>query len=441
MTKFLPKQISQILGYNARALRYTNRPTNSSATRLARSKLATKKTLQKAGLPTPRLYTKISTRQELKHFRWTKLPSSFVLKPNNSYGGSGIRVVFGRNKKGNWVLANKAEIFIPELKSHVLNILDGNFSPANVPDIALFEQRIKNHPDLKHYCVQGIPDIRVIVYNLVPIMAMLRLPTHESHGKANLHAGGIGVGIDLSRGLTTTAIYRGRTIETLPHKQLRVAGLRLPYWSDVLHTAVKATSVTGLPYAGVDIAIDRDDGPLILEINAHPGLDIQLANMAPLRSRLKRVEDLQVTSPQRGVQIGKNLFGGSLEQEVAEITGQTVLGVIEPVQIIDSGSTSHTHPAKIDTGAWRTTIDKKLAKEYGLHSRIVHHKKVRGALGAQERPVVDLPIILHDTKIKTHAFVADRSHMKFDIIIGRRDLRGFLVDPSKNTRGRITSKK
>ena len=198
MTKPITKQLSRILGYNARALHYINSDTNSlSSKKIAHNKLATKKILQKQGLPTPRLHGLITNRQELKKFRWTKLPPSFVIKPNNAYGGGGILVVFGRNKKGNWVLGDRSEIFIRQLESHVLNILDGNFSPYNVPDVALIEQRVKNHPDLKPYSVRGIPDIRVIVYNLVPIMAMLRLPTHESHGKANLHAGGIGVGLSL----------------------------------------------------------------------------------------------------------------------------------------------------------------------------------------------------------------------------------------------------
>src|SRR5687768_11776220 len=147
----------EVLSLNARTLQYTNRTNVQQAIRLANNKLATKRLLQKAGLGVPRLFATIRNRSELKEFRWTKLPSSFVLKPNSSSGGGGIMVIFGRNKKGNWVRADKTEVFIPELKSRVLDILDGNFSRANVPDIAFFEQRVKNHPDLKPYSIKGIP--------------------------------------------------------------------------------------------------------------------------------------------------------------------------------------------------------------------------------------------------------------------------------------------
>lgn len=434
MAKPIRRQLGGVLGHNARALHYTNQDKESGAATIARSKLTTKRLLQRAGLSTPRLYAALRSRQELKSFRWTKLPSSFVIKPNAASGGGGILIVFGRNKKGNWVEADKTEVPIPQLRNHVQNILDGNFSPANVPDSALIEQRVKNHPDLRAYSVQGVPDVRIIVYNLVPVMAMLRLPTVESRGKANLHAGGIGVGIDLARGVTTFATYRGHLIETLPHHRQHLAGIHIPHWSKLLLTASEAARAINLPFAGVDIAIDRDDGPMVLEINARPGLDIQLANVAPLRSRLKRVEDLTVASPAKGVQIGQNLFGSDVEQEIEEISGQTILGVIELVQVHDAAGDKHEVSAKIDTGAWRTTLDESLAKKWGLNTKVVEHGTVRGALGRQERPIIELTMSLRDKPIKTHAYLADRSRLTYPMIIGRRDLKGFLVDPAQKNR-------
>jgi len=434
MTKSFHKQLGGVLGQNARVLHYTDQSEARSAATIARNKLTTKRLLQRAGLPTPRLYAALRSRQELKSFRWTKLPSSFVIKPNAAFGGSGILIVFGRNKKGNWVKADKTEVPISQLRNHIQDILDGNFSPSNVPDSALIEQRIKNHPDLRAYSIQGTPDVRIVVYNLVPVMAMLRLPTAESHGKANLHAGGIGVGIDLARGVATFATYRGHLIETLPHHRQRLTGIHIPHWPKVLLTASETARAINLPFAGVDIAIDRDDGPMVLEINARPGLDIQLANVAPLRSRLKRVEDLTVASPTKGVQIGQNLFGSDVEQEIEEISGQTILGVIEPVEIHDIAGDKHGISAKIDTGAWRTTIDKSLAKKWGLNTKIIEHGKVRGALGRQERPIIELTMSLRDKPIKTRAYLADRSHLTYPMIIGRRDLKGFLVDPTQKNR-------
>lgn len=431
MALLAPKGFSEVLGTNARALGYTKRVNPRSAIKIANDKLETKRTLQKAAIPVPRLYAVIDQRQQLRTFRWTKLPSSFVLKPNSASGGGGIVVIFGRNKKGNWVKADRSEIFIPELKGHVLDILDGNFSAGNVPDIALFEQRVRNHTVLKPYSVKGIADIRVLVYNLVPIMAMVRLPTEESGGRANLHAGGIGVGIDIAYGITTTAIQHGRLIETAPHTRLPLAGIRLPDWSDILLLAVRAAKAIGLPYAGVDIALDRDEGPVVLELNARPGLDIQLANLAPLKTRLRRVEGLKVTSPEKAVRLSRDLFGEEVEQEIEDISGRTVLSVVEPVIVFDSNGEEHRLLAKIDTGAYRTTIDEGLARQLNLASAIVDTRSVRGALGQAVRPVIELSLQLRHQRLKTHAFIADRTGMNYPMIIGRRDLKGFLVDPAK----------
>lgn len=419
-----------ILGLNARTLLYTKRVNFAAAVRLANLKLATKRTLQKAGLPTPRLFTTIRSRSELKSFRWTKLPASFVLKPNSSSGGGGIIVVFGRNKKGNWVKANKTEIFIPQLRSHILEILDGRFSKGNIPDVAFFEQRVKVHSDLKPYSVQGIPDTRILVYNNVPVMAMLRLATRDSGGRANLHAGGVGVGIDLALGLTTTAIHRGQPLETLPDSRLKPAGLHLPFWEETLRLAVAGAQAIGLNYAGVDVALDRDDGPLILEINARPGLDIQFANLTPLQSRLRRVEGLHIKTPAKGVWIAQSLFGLDRE-EIEDTIGRSVVGSEENIRVLDSDGNPHLIKAKIDTGAYRTAIDALLAEQLRLDKPIVDYKEVRAALGREQRPVINLAFELRGRPIRTQAFLSDRGHMNYDVIIGRRDIKGFLVDPTR----------
>ncbi len=425
------KEWRNILGMNARTLEYIRKHNTREATRLANNKLATKKILQKNGLPTPRLFAVIRHAQELKNFRWTRLPPSFVLKPNSSSGGGGIIVIFGRNKKGNWVKADKTEVFIPELRNHVFDILDGNFSAGNVPDVAFFEQRIKVHPDLKAYSVKGVPDIRILVYNMVPVMAMLRLPTLESGGRANLHAGGIGVGIDLSLGLTTTAIQRGHLIDMMPGIRLPLAGIRLPFWNDILLLASRTAQASGLNYAGVDIAIDREDGPVVLEINARPGLDIQFANAAPLKSRLERVEGLKTKSLEKKIRLAQSLFGGEIEQEIEDISGRTIVGITEDITLYDAEGTPHTLTAKIDTGAWRTTIDESIAKQLRIEGPVLEHRFVRGALGRQERPIISVSLQIKGHPIKTNVFIADRGHLNFPMIIGRRDLKGFLVDPTK----------
>lgn len=423
-----------ILGLNARNLTYL-RPSNSlRAIRIADNKLTTKRILKKAGLPVPETFSVVRQIKDLREFDWAALPPSFVLKPNQGLGGEGILIVYGRKKKFpySWVKANRKQLNNKDLESHALNILEGTFSRTGLSDIAFFEERIKLLKLLKPYSYRGIPDIRIIVYNSVPIMAEMRLPTEESGGKANLHLGGIGVGIDMGTGITTTAIHRDRLIEYAPATKLPLRGIQIPEWKEVLRMAIYAQQATRIGFLGVDIAVDREKGPVILELNVRPGLSIQIANMAPLNERLKRVKGLKIKNASKGVSIAQDLFGGDVEEGLEEISGRKVIGINEPIEILDVNKNKYPTMAKVDTGAYRTTICQSLAEQLGVIDKIVGYKKVRGSLGATERSIIDLSFVLDKRMVTAEVFVADRSEMKYDIIIGRRDLKRFLVDPAKN---------
>jgi alpha-L-glutamate ligase-like protein len=433
------KKSRYLLGLNARNLSYL-RPSNYlRAIRIADNKLLTKQILKKSNLPILQTHSIIRSFKELKKFDWTSLPVAFALKPNRGLGGEGILIVYGRRKKypHPWVKADKKIVKIKDLKNHILNILEGNFSLTGLPDIAFFEERIKLLKLFKPYSYRGIPDIRIIVYNSVPIMAELRLPTRESGGKANLHLGGIGVGIDMGTGVTTTAIQRDQLIEYLPKSRLLLRGIHIPEWKEILKLAIQAQEVTKIGFLGVDIAIDREKGPIILELNARPGLAIQIANLSPLADRLQRIKGLKVKTLVKGVKIAQDLFGGEIEEELEEISGRKVIGINEPIEILDSQRDKYPTMAKIDTGAYRTTICTSLAKQLSI-DQVIGSKKVKSALGIQERPIINLSFVLDKRLVETEAFMADRKEMKYDIIVGRRDLKRFLVDPAKNVfmRGR-----
>lgn len=425
------KKSEQILGLNARNLLYI-RPSNArGAVKLADDKLKSKKLLRKAGVPTARTYGIVRSYKELNNFNWSKLPDSFALKPNRGSGGDGIIVVFGRKKNKTWVRADGSEITIKDFKNHIRNILDGNFSLFNIPDIAFFEQRIQILKLFKQYAYRGIPDIRVIVYEKVPIMAMLRLPTRASHGKANLQQGGIGVGIDIGTGTTTTSILgKNKIIEYVPGTRLLLSGIKIPYWQDILKLAVKAQVISNLGYLGADIAIDRETGPVFFELNARPGLSIQIANLDSLKDRLERIKGLGIKTIKRGVRLSQNMFGHEIEEEVEDVTGKKVIGINEEVEIIDKKGVHHKIMAKIDTGAYRTAICTSLAEEFGIE-KVVGYKKVRSSLGVEKRPLIKLSFILDKYPVSTEAFFTDREKLKYDIIIGRKDLKRFLVDPDK----------
>lgn len=465
MTSFF-KIKRNILGMNARNLRFI-RPNNlRRAKKLADDKLFSKRVLEKAELPVPKLLAKVQNFEELENFDWGSLPESFVLKPNRGFGGEGILVVYGKKKNlpNTWIKADGSLVTIEDIKTHIRNILDGSFSLAGVPDIAFFEERLKLLKLFKLYAYKGIPDIRIIVYNKVPVMAMLRLPTRESGGKANLQQGAIGVGIDMATGVTTTSVLgKGKMIEYIPETRLLLSGIKIPYWKDILRMAVRAQEISGLGFLGADVAIDRDRGPVFLELNARPGLSIQIANMDGLLGRLRRVEDLKIKTVEKGVAVGMNLFGGEVEEEIEGISGKKIIGTVEKVKLVGKDGKEIEVEAKIDTGAYSTSIDANLAKELSFSSVLEYFDKIEKPAGftreqAKEveenlrkkylaghedledivviysssgvtiRPKVKIKLIIDNLEIISIANIVERTELKQPMIVGRKDLKKFLIE-------------
>lgn len=430
-------KLSSILGLNSRSSIFSNN--SSRAKKIARSKILTKRTLKRAGVPTPKLYKVFRNDQDVANFDWGKISSSFALKPSKSSYGDGIIIIRKKSKDGNaWVTTQRKKIYKEDLSLHVLDILEGAYSIGNVPDVAFCEEYIGRHAIFRRYAYRGTPDVRVLVFNSVPVMAMLRLPTRESGGRANLHKGALGVGIDIETGVTTYAIVHGEHIMHKPGnekkegilRKTKFSGIKIPHWNQILEIAVTAARSAGLDLAGVDIVIHSERGPLVLELNSQPGLQIQLANMAGLRKRLERVEDLRVLDAEHGVRIAKALFS-SHQKRADKASG--VLGVFEKIKIKGMDGKRRIIEAKVDTGAYRTAIDKKLARELGLlrAKNILWKRRVKSAIGREERPVILVTFWLHGRKVVTQAGVADRKNMNKRVIIGRRDLEGFLVELGK----------
>lgn len=468
MFEFFRKS-SGLLGMNARNLNYI-RPYNRTRSReIADNKLLCKRILQKNGLGVSALIAKIRTYEELEQFDWASLPDSFALKPNRGFGGEGILVVYARkkNRPDAWVKADGSIITIEDIRNHIRNIIDGSFSLNNTPDIAFFEERLKLSKFLKPYTYKGIPDIRVIIFNHVPVMAMLRLPTRASDGKANLQQGAIGVGIDMATGTTTTAILgKGHIIEYIPDTRLILSGIKIPYWKDILRMSIQAQELSGLGFLGADIAIDRERGPVILELNARPGLSIQLANLSGLKERLRRVSGLKIKTSERGMRVGMNLFGGEIEEEIEGLSGKRVIGTIEKVKLLGKDGVEIEVEAKIDTGADSTSIDTELAKQLGFADVLsffetipkpvstnredlkkisdTYDTKYKGvhpdlegisfthsSNGFTMRPKISISLLLDTVAIPARASVISRSHLEYPVIIGRKNLSKFLIDSSK----------
>ncbi len=254
------------------------------------NKRQTKALAMAAGIPVPELYGAVEIVHEIE--RLGDLLGGyedFVVKPAHGCGGEGILIVVGRHN-GSYRKADGALADDEELGHHIANILSGMYSLGGLPDSALIEYRVKFDPVFEHISFQGVPDIRTLVFRGVPVLAMIRLPTRLSDGKANLHQGAIGVGIDLATGCTFSGVWHESPIEHHPDTGGSLAGLQIPCWDEILSLTARCHDLAGLGFIGVDIVLDEQHGPMMLEVNARPGLSIQLANKVGLLPRLRRIE-------------------------------------------------------------------------------------------------------------------------------------------------------
>lgn len=307
-----------VLGMNGRNAGYVEAFNARSKYPLVNDKVKTKKLAEKEGIAVPELYGIVEIQQQV-----ARLPSllegleDFVVKPAEGAGGDGILVVKGRCRQGFRRVGGEV---LPwnDLKFHVSKILSGMYSLGGRPDKAIIECRVEPDPLFERITYQGVPDLRVLVFQGVPVMAMMRLPTRESDGKANLHKGGVGVGIELASGVTGLGVQHNRVVDEHPDTGNPIQGLSLPNWQDLLHLSSRCYGLTGLGYLGVDIVLDRHQGPLVLELNARPGLSIQIANGCGLNHRLKAVEeaaDRLRDTPAR-LSFAKERFGEATAAEV-----------------------------------------------------------------------------------------------------------------------------
>ncbi len=282
-----------VLGMNRRNISYIARYNQRSRYPLVDDKLKTKLVAQKARLNVPALLHVVSTQHEIEVIE-NELAnlSEFVIKPAQGSGGKGILVIVGRDGD-DYVKSSGAKLGLNEVKRHVTNILSGLHSLGGKQDVAIIETLVKVSRMFSSVSHEGVPDIRIIVFRGYPVMGMLRLATHASDGKANLHQGAVGVGIDIGTGRSVAAVQNNHLIERHPDTGADLNSLEIPDWRQMLNLAARCYEVTGLGYMGCDMVIDETKGPLLLEMNARPGLSIQIANNMGLVPRLRHVEQLE----------------------------------------------------------------------------------------------------------------------------------------------------
>lgn len=279
-----------VLGINDRNGSYTLKWNKRRYYPLVDNKLETKRLCIEASIPVPAL---LATAEA--HFQVAGLLGAvrdredFVLKPVHGAMGNGIVVIVARDG-AKLVRASGKRMSAAAFAYHAAGIISGLYALGGQPDIAMIEERLIVHPLFRDITTNGVPDVRIVIFRGVPVMAMTRIPTAASGGRANLHQGAIGAGIDLNTGRTTFAVQYNRSCTRNPDNKARVVGVEIPDFDRMLEIAVRATDRTNLGYVGADMVLDEARGPVVLELNARPGLAIQLANRAGLVPRLDAIE-------------------------------------------------------------------------------------------------------------------------------------------------------
>ena len=400
-----------------------------SAKRYGFSKLRTKELLREHKILTAEVFHTFESMNDLENINWETIPVPFVIKPASGSAGKGILVITKKNpNKLEWQSSDGEKLTDDELSLHIGNILDGEFSTWGSTHRAIVEEMIPSHPDLIKYSFKGTPDIRTIIFNSVPVMAMIRIPTKGSKGKANLDQGAIGLGIDMATGITTYGVNgKSGIITHFPGTKKAVAGIQIPEWNEVLETAVKASEAAGYSFMGADLFIHPEKGPMIVELNGYPGLSIQLCNKAGLKKRLERVEGLEIMNAKHGVKIAQALFAHDLTDTINVEEGIKVIPTKPQITVFDDNNKGHITHALVNTGRYRSAISENYAHQLGILD-------IDDLLWRQQEsiegkvPVVEVRFKLKGKKQKTAMVVIKKlNKSKHKVELGRMDLQGFLV--------------
>ncbi len=281
---------TRLLGINGRNVRVVYRHNARRHFPIADDKVLAKEWLSRAGVPVPPTIFVAESFADLPGLTAAIAPlDEFVIKPASGSGGGGIAVIVGRAGENGWRTAGGRTATLDDLRRHAADVLFGSFS-LDLPDKVLVEERLVPHEVLSRIFPGGLADVRVITLKGVPAAAMVRIPTKASGGRANLHQGAIGVGVDIASGRTTRAVLKGREVAKHPDTGADLVGVALPDWPTVVDIAKRAAGGVPLGYLGVDVGLDASRGPVVLEINKRPGLEIQNVNARGLRDVLEAIE-------------------------------------------------------------------------------------------------------------------------------------------------------
>jgi alpha-L-glutamate ligase-like protein len=275
-----------IMGINRRNIEYVYPFNPRRDFKLADDKALSKRIMEQNEVPVPETFAIIEHLWELEDaLNSLEELEQFVIKPSMGSGGNGI-LIFERSENG-WMTPDGNIYERERIKMHIASILYGAYSHDHA-DKAIVEERLAPHPFFRKIFNTGIPDVRIIVHRDIPVMSMLRVPTKRSKGKANLHQGALGIGIDQSTGTLGGGVYKNKRISAHPDSGRTFTGMMIPDWELFISISIRAARLVPLKYLGVDLIMDENKGPLVIEINARPGLQIQNSNQMGLLGPLKK---------------------------------------------------------------------------------------------------------------------------------------------------------
>ncbi len=439
-----------ILWMNARNLKYIKRFNPKKAIRLADNKLKTKKFLSLRGIPVPETFAIIDSRKTLFDFDRKSLPEKeFVIKPNKGSKWKGIMIVemkeiwrkseenikkiwkngmfffsrFGEKlkifRKGNneWLIFKvwKEVYSYDDFIRRLIDILDWKYSLTFWWDKILIEEKLEPGENFKQFCQWWLADIRVIIFNLIPVAAMVRMPTPWSWGKANLAQWGVWLGIEVGSWKIKSMYYK-RKIYTkdFPWDFAKFWRKKIPFWDDILLYSSKIQYFVNIWYLALDWVI-TDEGPKLLEINARAGLEVQNASNLPLKRRLEKIADIKVDEPAKWVDIAKSLF--TTEKKV--ITLNKVLYLSQKWQIILEWE---EEDEKI-----QITVEVDLKKTKNYISPDLYEKVVNWNEGD-----VVLDLYESEVRFKNLKFEKLESWLR-KVILGRDTVSQYYIKPIKKT--------
>ncbi len=405
-----------ILWQNARNLSFIWEYNTNEAKELADSKLKTKDFLSKKWISVSDTIFTIKTHKELENTDLNTFETPFVIKPNAGYWWKWILIIDKKDSANNFITNNNESYNYNELKQHLDDILDGFYSLSWSRDKVIFERKIELDHSIDLLWKYWLPDIRVIVFNSVPVLAMLRIPTENSKWKANLHAWACWVWIDIWSWKLTYITQFKKLIKSIPWIW-DVRWIELPHWDEILSLAVKTQQVSNIWYIWCDIVLDDKVGPMILEVNIRPWLEVQVANRIPLLARLEKVKNLKIASVEKWVRLWKDMFGWDFEEKIKNITGKKVLWLKEYI-IIQLKNWTQKTISEIDITSEESYINKDFLVNFlKFDEKNIKNWKIK----------IKLSLLDENLTILFNVWIEKKSN----IVIWKNELNWFLIDPFK----------